>query len=363
MHDDMAADDRYRELFRRSLDGILIMEGGQFIDCNPAALRMLRFPSRKALFDFFEDAPVISGHLAHPAVISPPKQPDGRDSIEKAEEILAYTFQRGHHTFEWMHTCADGAPLLCEVQLTVVRAGDTPLLHVVLRDVAQRKRNEAAIRRLRRTLARAQENERSRIARELHDDLSQRLAALVMDVEAVRQGITDETPSAALSRDSAEIQSVLEDVHGLSRRLHPTIIEDLGIFQALSSECAKRGRISGLRIDLQTSGAAPESSEVALASLRVVQEALHNVARHAAAREVGVEVCNSDGWLSIRVEDDGCGFDPQGTSGEGIGIASMRERTQLLGGHFTMRSIEGTGTIVEVRIPSDGAPAPDLAVT
>ena len=129
----MPDESSYRELFERAPDAILIMEGDRFVDCNPSAVRMLRFESREALLQRFSGAG--DGLTAHPADLSPPKQPDGRDSREKAEENLAITFERGTYTFEWLHTCADGEPLLVEVQLTVVRRSEKPVLHVVVRFV------------------------------------------------------------------------------------------------------------------------------------------------------------------------------------------------------------------------------------
>ena len=98
----------YRALFELSPDAILIMEGDRFVDCNPAAVRMLRFPNRQALLERYSGATHPSAQRAHPADLSPPCQPDGRDSFEKAEECLAIAFERGSHTFEWTHLCADG---------------------------------------------------------------------------------------------------------------------------------------------------------------------------------------------------------------------------------------------------------------
>ena len=140
----------YRELFERSPDAILIMEGDRFVDCNPSAVRMLRFPSREALLKCYSGAANPDGRPAHPADLSPPSQPDGRDSFEKAEEYLRTTFERGSHTFEWLHVCADGAPLLVEVQLTVVRRSTKPVIHVVWRDISERRRLEAELRRSQR---------------------------------------------------------------------------------------------------------------------------------------------------------------------------------------------------------------------
>ena len=146
----MEQEGRYREVFERSPDAILIMEGDRFVDCNPAAVRMLRFPDQNALLERFSGASRGGSVRAHPADLSPPRQADGRDSFEKAEEFLEIAFERGSHTFEWTHLCADGEPLLVEVQLTVVRRGEKPVLHVVWRDIEERKRLEEELRRAQR---------------------------------------------------------------------------------------------------------------------------------------------------------------------------------------------------------------------
>jgi len=143
-------EESYRALFEQSPDAILIMEGDRFVDCNPAAVRMLRFPNREALLKRYSGAANHGAKRAHPADLSPPCQPDGRDSFEKAEELLEITFERGSHTFEWTHLCADGELLLVEVQLTVVKRGEKPVLHVVWRDISERKELEAELRRAQR---------------------------------------------------------------------------------------------------------------------------------------------------------------------------------------------------------------------
>ena len=136
----MEQEKSYRDVFECSPDAILIIEGDRFVDCNPAALRMLRYADKKALLKL----------RAHPAEISPPNQPNGRDSFEMAEEYLGITFESGSHTFEWTHLCGDGEHLLVEVQLTVVRHGEKPVVHVVWRDISERKRLEAELRQAQR---------------------------------------------------------------------------------------------------------------------------------------------------------------------------------------------------------------------
>ena len=122
--------DPYRELFERSADAILIIKGGQFVDCNQATVDMLRFDSRDQVLQ------------THPSELSPPTQPDGRDSREKADEMIALAFEQGNHRFEWDHRRADGEVFPVEVLLTVAGGNDEKILHTVWRDITERKQLE-----------------------------------------------------------------------------------------------------------------------------------------------------------------------------------------------------------------------------
>ncbi|MCP3982154.1 MAG: PAS domain S-box protein [bacterium] len=130
----MTAHDPYRELFERSADAILIIEGDVFIECNAAAVRMLRCGSREEVL------------RTHPSELSPPLQPDGRPSFEKANEMIALAFERGSHRFEWAHRRADGEIFPVEVLLTPVREEKRTVLHVVWRDITERRELEERLR-------------------------------------------------------------------------------------------------------------------------------------------------------------------------------------------------------------------------
>ena len=126
--------DPYRELFERSADAILIIEGETFVDCNDAAVEMLRYSSKEEVLQ------------THPSELSPPFQPDGRPSFEKANEIIAFAFEKGSQRFEWDHLRADGEVFPVEVLLTAVGEADRRTLHVVWRDITERKLLEAKLR-------------------------------------------------------------------------------------------------------------------------------------------------------------------------------------------------------------------------
>jgi len=126
--------DSYRELFEHSADAILIIEGKTFVDCNDATVEMLRYTSREELLQ------------THPSELSPPTQPDGRESFEKANEMIAIAFERGSHRFEWDHKRADGEVFPVEVLLTAIQEPGRRTLHVVWRDITERKLLEEELR-------------------------------------------------------------------------------------------------------------------------------------------------------------------------------------------------------------------------
>lgn len=126
--------DAYRELFERSGDAILIIEGETFVDCNQAAVEMLRCRSKAEVLE------------THPSELSPEFQPDGQSSCDKAEEMMRIAFERGNHRFEWDHRRADGEVFPVEVLLTAVQDGEHRTLHVVWRDISGRKRLEQNLR-------------------------------------------------------------------------------------------------------------------------------------------------------------------------------------------------------------------------
>jgi signal transduction histidine kinase len=143
-----------------------------------------------------------------------------------------------------------------------------------------------------------------------------------------------------------------EDVHALSYRLHPSILEDLGLSEALKAECERFAQTSSARVDLDALDVpASVPGDVALCLFRIAQEALRNVARYAGAKRVEVSLRRANGGLQLAVKDDGSGFDPAHRAGTSLGHASMRQRTLLLGGKIDIDSRPGRGTTIVAWVP------------
>lgn len=231
------------------------------------------------------------------------------------------------------------------------------LIAALLWQRAGRRRAEREAQSLGGRLITAHEDERRRLARELHDDVTQRLAGLAIEAAGI-----DGADGPASSQTARAIRNSLvelsEDVHALSYQLHPSIIEDLGLVEALRAECDRVARQETIRVDFDF-GAIPAKlpSDTATCLFRVAQEALRNVVRHAGASKVAVSVHGQDDGIALGVRDNGAGFDAsRNRDRASLGLASMRERVRLYGGRIEIESSPGHGTAVVAWIPLPGTP-------
>jgi len=220
-------------------------------------------------------------------------------------------------------------------------------------DVTQRKLAELSINTLGGRLINAQEAERSRIARELHDHLSQSLALLAIQLE-VLGGEVPEHPEFddRIRALSAQVQTLSMDIHRLSHELHPAKLEQLGLAPAIRGYCRELGDVRGLKIDFQHDELpATLSNDLALCIYRIVQESLQNVVKHSGAREAIVEIRSNADCISLKVTDNGKGFDTTRSHGDSLGLVSMNERVLAVTGSFSVDSTVGKGTTVRAEIP------------
>ena len=215
--------------------------------------------------------------------------------------------------------------------------------------------NEREFRRLARAVARVEEDERRRLARELHDGLGQTLTALK---HRLAQLGNDVAPQARDRLDAAIALcgDALEDTRALSRLLRPPILDDLGLEAALRALARTLGESSGLSIDVAVEPLPDLDGDVQTLVFRVAQEALNNAAKHAQAKEVLLRVVARGGLLQLQVADDGRGCDPDAMlrSG-GSGLGGMRERLRLYGGALELHSAPGEGTRLRAVVPVGGA--------
>ncbi len=223
------------------------------------------------------------------------------------------------------------------------------------------QRKEALRGHLLSKLISAQEEERRRVARELHDEFAQTLTAFVMSMEAAEEseGLADESTAEILRRTRALASRTLEQTRRLILDLRPIALDDLGLISAIRWYAERHLEVQGVAVEVKVEGDGRRlPPEVEAPLFRIVQESISNVARHADAQRVEITLAFKDGAVSVIVQDDGRGFDPAtivtsaGTT-EGLGILGMQERAALLGGSLTIDSKPGDGTRLFVDVPVD----------
>ena len=208
-------------------------------------------------------------------------------------------------------------------------------------------------------LINAQDEERRRIARELHDDVGQRIASLSIGLSSLRRHlpVSQDLTKNELSRLQRLTVDLAEDMRELSHGLHQGVLEHAGLPEALRERCDEIARNSNTSIDLDVAdGVAEVADDVKLCLYRVAQEALRNIAKHAHARRANISVAREQGQIVMKIVDDGDGFDASTYGGHsGLGLLSMRERVRMLGGTFEIISAPNAGTIATTSIPAGGS--------
>ena len=247
--------------------------------------------------------------------------------------------------------------------ITVTRRAGEAGAVVIHRDLTDRKRAEDTVRAVSARLLAAQEDERRRIARQLHDDISQRLALLSFELQRLGHVVPSQYADVAgrateLWERTAEIATA---VHELTYRLHPLKLELLGLNAAISDLRRQLSSRHGIAISFAYE-AVPEPlpRDIALCLFRIVQEGLANATRHSAASHASVEIKGTANGIALVIADTGVGFDPDAVGARGLGLASMRQRLELFGGSLRVTSKAGEGTRLEVIVPCvpiDGASA------
>jgi PAS domain S-box-containing protein len=218
-------------------------------------------------------------------------------------------------------------------------------------DITRRKQMEEALSSMSRNLIESQEQERTRIGRELHDDISQRLAMLAIELEQL-----EENPSDARSRVQElrkQTTEISDDVQALSHELDSSKLEHLGAIRGMRSWCREFGERQGIQVEFKS----PEAKislprEIGLCLFRVLQEALHNAAKYSGVRRIEVQLREDSGEIHLLVSDLGKGFDLEtAKEGRGLGLTSMQERVRLIKGIIEIQSKPMGGTTVHVRVP------------
>ena len=222
----------------------------------------------------------------------------------------------------------------------------------VVRDVTESKRAVELNRALAGRIIVSQEQERQRIARELHDDLSQKIALLNLEVDQIADEVLADCHRARLEQVSSQIGEIAGDLSNLSHRLHPSRLQSLGLIESVRLLCSEISQRRQVNIQFSTAEI-PNAVDprVSLCLYRIAQEALHNVAKHSQARAASVEITRDGNDVHLQIADSGVGFDPVAIDHAGLGLVSMRERVGVLKGHLVINASPGGGTRIGVRVP------------
>ena len=375
-HDLEVSETRYRRLFEAAQDGILIVDPGtgRITDANP----------------FLTD---LLGHARDELVGKELWEIGLFRDIAANRAAFRTLLEVGYIRYEDLPLRThDGREIDVEFVSNVYQVDHTPVIQCNIRDVSDRKRAEEGLRAalaqleervagrtadlaranealtaagaarldLPRRLASAQEDERRRVARDLHDQMGQYLAAIGLGLKAIEDAAPDGSPARPQLRRLQDLaDAVGRQIHRVALELRPTALDDLGLDSALSTYVEEWAARAGVAADFSAAGAdagrLPAGVETAL--YRVVQEALTNVLRHARAGRVSVTLHRTGGGASVVVEDDGAGFDaesvaPPAGSGGRLGLLGMRERLAQVGGTLTVESAAGQGTTVIARVPA-----------
>jgi two-component system sensor histidine kinase UhpB len=341
---------RYRQLFAGIGDAVLVYgPDNRFLDCNNAALKRLGYDREEFLC------------LKAADIVHPDFQQVEKDNLER--------IYGGEATIvESAHCRKDGQVIPVEIYTHRIEyRGEQAVLSVV-RDITARK---AAAEELRKShfeivklsdhLERVREEEKARLAREIHDELGQALTGLKMDAVWIAKKTLPTNPElkAKASAMARYLDAAVETVRRISFELRPPLLDDLGLPAALERLMEDFGRRTEMRVFMgRMDGCADLSREQASTLYRIAQEALTNAARHAAAASVKLSLINRRGNAILTLRDNGCGLDPDRLQDPQChGILGMRERARMAGGSLEIKGIPGKGTRVEARVPVRGGGA------
>src|SRR5689334_1444392 len=337
------SEERYRELFENARDAMYVHDlSGTYTSINHAAEKLTGYSREEIVGHNFSEF-VPAEHIK-----------------QVRERFCNKLAQHGETTYETEVIAKDGRRVPVEVSSRAIYENGVIVgVQGTARDITERKQAQDALQMFSRQLIEAQEDERRRIARELHDQIGQVLTAVKMNLHAV-QLVCDTKEAGAHIKDNVEaVDEALRLVRDLSVDLRPPLLDDLGLVTALEwyvDRYAKRTRVAAeVLIDLKDPNER-FSREVETACFRIAQEALTNVARHARANSVWLRLRKKSNVLYLLVKDDGVGFDPQALRKRApraatLGLLGMQERAHAAGGHVEIISAISKGTEIRLELP------------
>jgi len=335
----LESEERYRTLFEDSRDAIFILDrGGRVMHANRAGLELFGYTKEE----------IAELYLLQRAV-DPTQSQDFRERTERKGYVRDY---------EMKMRKKNGSEIDCLLTFTAERDADGNALGYegIVRDVTEHKRMERNLSLYITQVTRAQEEERKRIARELHDETVQSLSALSLDIQRLAKGrrrLPEET-TLELDQIRQKVTSIADELSRLSHALRPNVLDHLGLIPALKLFTSDFSKKSKVIAHLEVVGTERRlSPEIELGLFRIVQEATRNIRKHAEATKAVIAVRFNDGRVTMTITDNGKGFEIPDrlddlTATGRLGLVGMQERAQLLDGEFSIQSKPGAGTTIRV---------------
>ena len=329
------SEDRYRSVFNSASDGLLVLDdAGMILEANPTACSMHGYQPEE-FHNFSVEQIIAPGHKQQYELF--------RSQLKEFGNARVDSVNRRH----------DGDCLHVEVRGTRFDFGGEPRVLAIIRDVSEHRRALDRLALLSRKVLMAQEDERARLSRELHDELGQILTALHLEIDWLqRKARTDSAAAVGGLKDAGKmVAHAADELRSICKGLRPPLLDDLGLEPAaglLVDEFRERGGIEILfEVKIDEDSSIPP--EVALCTYRILQESLHNASRHAGANNVAITLVDDEQTLRLSVYDDGSGFDLDTVEHKGCGLDGMRERALLVDGELTITSEHLQGTRVVFR--------------
>ncbi|HNZ21706.1 MAG TPA: PAS domain-containing sensor histidine kinase [Polyangiaceae bacterium] len=328
----------YRAFFASATDGFIVLDDDDVIlEANPAACRMHGWQV---------------GTLAGVNV----RELIGPNSLHQYRVFKERDEAAGVFRADAEHLRKDGTTIEIEVRASRLRLGNERRMIAVFTDVTERNRAGQRLGMLSRKALMAQEEERARVSRDLHDELGQLLTASRFELGWLEKH-TSQMPqeaSIALQRAVEAVEQSAHELRRICRGLRPPLLDDLGLEPAVRLLTQDHEDRTGMRVDLEShvDESVAMSNEISLCTYRILQESLNNISRHAGATSVDVTLVCGETELMLSVYDNGKGFDVEAlAAASGVGITGMRERASLVGGLVEIRSAPHHGTRVVFRVP------------
>jgi PAS domain S-box-containing protein len=342
----------FRDAFMASPIGIAMEDlNGQPVFVNPALCAMLGFSEEEM-------------RQKHCVDFSPPE--DAQKDWALFQQLRAGVFDR--YSLDKRYFRKDGSVMWGRLSVAVLNNGASPVVIAMVEDITDKRlaqdeleRSQAILQRLSGRLIEAQEQERHHIAREIHDDISQKLALVANGLQQIARAPLGSDAGSPVERLLGHVSEIAHALHALSHRLHSSKLETLGLVPTMRSFCREFTEQHNVRVDF-THTEIPDalSRYASLCLFRVLQEGLSNVAKHSGAQHVDVRLERAPDGVQLVIRDSGAGFNPVAALlGNGIGLMSMRERVSLVKGSISIKSKPRGGTEIQVRVPLAAPPEAD----